>query len=334
MRISIVSDAWFPQVNGVVTTLSTVGKELVEMGHQLQVVSPDRFKTIPCPTYPEIRLAVGAGRGVEDILDSARASAIHIATEGPLGLAARSYCLRRKIPFTTSFHTRFPEYLHARTRIPVCLTYPAVRWFHAAARRTMVATQTLREELSQRGFRNLVPWFRGVDTERFRPRDKGFLTFRRPIYLYVGRLAVEKNIRAFLELNLEGTKLVVGDGPESASLASKYPQAHFTGAKFGEELARYFAASDVFVFPSRTDTFGLVMLEALASGIPVAAYPVPGPKDVIGNSQVGVLSEDLGQAAVRCLKISPSICREFAVQFSWKACAESFVRHLEPVGHA
>jgi 1,2-diacylglycerol 3-alpha-glucosyltransferase/glucuronosyltransferase len=334
MRISIVSDAWFPQVNGVVTTLSTVGNELVGMGHQVQVVSPDRFKTIPCPTYPEIRLAVGASKRVENILDSARASAIHIATEGPLGLAARSYCLRRKIPFTTSFHTRFPEYLHARTRIPVCLTYRVVRWFHAPAQRTLVATQTLRQELSQRGFQNLVSWYRGVDTERFRPRNKGFLTFRRPIYLYVGRLAVEKNIRAFLDLNLGGTKLVVGDGPESESLASKYPEAHFTGAKFGEELARYYAASDVFVFPSRTDTFGLVMLEALASGIPVAAHPVAGPKDVIGDSHVGVLSEDLGQAAVQCLKISPSVCREFALQFSWKACAESFVRHLEPAGHA
>jgi glycosyltransferase involved in cell wall biosynthesis len=333
MRISIVSDAWFPQVNGVVTTLSTVGNELVGMGHQVHVVSPDRFKTIPCPTYPEIRLAVGAGRRVEDILDSSRAAAIHIATEGPLGLAARSYCLRRKLPFTTSFHTRFPEYVHARTRIPVFLTYRAVRWFHGAARRTMVATQTLREELSLRGFQNLVPWYRGVDSERFRPRDKGFLPFRRPIYLYVGRVAIEKNIRAFLDLKLEGTKLVVGDGPELETLISAYPQAQFVRAKFGEELALYFAASDVFVFPSRTDTFGLVILEALASGIPVAAYPVPGPKDVIGDSQAGVLSEDLAQAAVQCLKISPQACREYALKFSWKACAEVFVRHLEPIGH-
>ena len=333
MRISIVSDAWFPQVNGVVTTLSTVGKELVGMGHQVHVVSPDRFKTIPCPTYPEIRLAVGAGRRVEDILDSSRAAAIHIATEGPLGLAARSYCLRRELPFTTSFHTRFPEYIHARTRIPVFLTYRAVRWFHGAARRTMVATQTLREELSLRGFQNLVPWYRGVDSERFRPRDKAFLPFRRPIYLYVGRVAVEKNIRAFLDLELEGTKLVVGDGPELETLISEYPQAQFARAKFGEELALYFAASDVFVFPSRTDTFGLVILEALASGIPVAAYPVTGPKDVIGDSQVGVLSEDLAQAAEQCLKISSRACREYALGFSWKACAEVFVGHLEPIGH-
>jgi glycosyltransferase involved in cell wall biosynthesis len=333
MRVSIVSDAWFPQVNGVVTTLSTVGKELVQMGHQVQVVSPERFKTIPCPTYPEIRLAVGAGRRLEPILDSAQASAIHIATEGPLGLAARRYCLRRRLPFTTSFHTRFPEYLHARTRIPVGFTYCAVRWFHAAARRTMVATQTLREELSRRGFQNLVPWYRGVDTDRFKPRDKSFLSFRRPIYLYVGRLAVEKNIRAFLDLKLEGTKLVVGDGPELDSLAANYPDAQFARAKFGEELAQYFAASDVFVFPSRTDTFGLVILEALASGIPVAAYPVTGPKDVIGKSRAGVLSEDLGQAAIQCLKISPRVCREYAQQFSWKACAEAFVNHLEPIGH-
>ncbi len=331
MNIVLVSDAWTPQVNGVVTTLRTVSNQLEVLGHSVYVVSPDQFKTIPCPTYPEIRLALNPGKKISDLMASLRPSAVHIATEGPLGIAARSYCIKQRIPFTTSFHTRFPEYIEARTRIPSQWTYPLVRWFHGAASRTMVATDTLVSELSGRGFSNVVRWSRGVDTDLFHPRSKDFLQFPRPIFLYVGRVSVEKNIKSFLNLNLKGTKLVVGDGPDLRKLKSEYPEVKFVGAKFGEELAHHYAASDVFVFPSKTDTFGLVLLEAMASGIPVAAYPVPGPNDVVGNSGAGILSDNLEQAAVDCLKIDPQICRDHALKFSWEACSKLFLSHLEPI---
>ena len=331
VKIFLVSDAWLPQVNGVVTTLRTVVQTLESSGNQVYVIHPDQFSTVPCPTYPEIRLAYNPGKKIAALFDFFGPQAVHIATEGPLGLSARNYCLKHKIPFTTSFHTRFAEYVEVRTHIPAVFTYRLLRWFHSPAARTMVAAPSFKKDLETRGFKNTVQWSRGVDTELFRPGDKSFLGLPRPIFLCVGRVAPEKNIEAFLELKLPGTKLVVGDGPQLAELKEAYPDVRFAGPKFGEELARYFAASDVFVFPSRTDTFGLVVLEALASGVPVAAYPVPGPMDVLGNSEAGCLDEDLGRAALRSLSIDPAKCRELALKYSWRECARQFFDHLERI---
>jgi glycosyltransferase involved in cell wall biosynthesis len=332
MNIVIVTDAWLPQVNGVVRTLQTVGEELRQLGHDVRYVTPDQFRTVPMPTYPEIRLALFPARRLARLIDAAQPCAIHIATEGPLGFAARRYCLRRGFPFTTAVHTRFPEYIHARTRIPLRPTYAVMRWFHGGATRVMVATESMRRELESWGFSNIVAWTRGVDTDLFRPvPDKAaVLDLPRPIWVYVGRVAVEKNIGAFLDLDLPGTKLVVGDGPQLNELKRKYPAAVFVGAKFGVDLARHYAASDVFVFPSRTDTFGLVLLEALACGLPVAAYPVTGPNDVVGGSDVAVLDEDLRRAALAALGIPAARCRAYALGYSWRASAEQFARNLKP----
>ncbi len=330
MKILLVTDAWEPQVNGVVRTLRTVARKLESLGHAVLVVSPDLFKTIPCPTYPEIRLAVYPWGKLKAMADYFLPDAIHIATEGPLGICARYYCTSRGIPFTTSFHTRFPEYIQARFKVPLSLTYRSVKWFHSAASRVMVATPTVRKELAQRGFKNTVQWSRGVNTELFRPRPKTFLNLPRPVLMYVGRVAVEKNLEAFLNVKHPGTKVVVGDGPRLEALKSKFPAAVFVGEKRGEELAAYHAAADVFVFPSKTDTFGLVMLEALASGVPVAAYPVPGPIDVITSPRVGCLDNDLSAAVVKALALSPEDCRRYAQQYSWKACAKQFLSYLQP----
>jgi len=331
MRILIATDAWQPQVNGVVRTLNTVGEELRAMGHDVGYVTPNEFRSFPMPTYPEIRLAIDTWR-VPSFIDSFAPDAIHIATEGPIGMAARRYCLRRGLPFTTSFHTRFPEYIHARTRMPLAISYAAVRRFHRPARAVMVATQSIRDDLARRGFGNLAHWTRGVDTKLFKPGDKSFLQDARPIALYVGRVAIEKNIKAFLDLDLEGTKYVVGDGPQIEELRKRYPDVRFVGAKFGEELSRYYAAADVFVFPSRTDTFGNVMLEALACGVPVAAYPVAGPLDVINGHKVGILDEDLAGAAKAALQVPAAACRNFALGMSWRASAEQFLGNLAPFG--
>lgn len=328
LRILIVTDAWLPQINGVVRTFSATVKHLEQMGHSVRLITPDQFRTVPCPTYPSIRLAVLPGRRVARIISEFNPHAIHIATEGPLGLAARNVCVRRQLPFTTSYATKFPEYIHARVRLPLAAGYAAMRWFHKPSRAVMVATASLQRELEQHGFKNLVRWTRGVDTDLFRPRDKSFLNDLRPILLYAGRVAVEKNIEAFLTLPNSGTKYVVGDGPQCAALQQKFPHVRFVGMKHGEELARYYAAADVFVFPSRTDTFGLVMLEALACGVPVAAYPVTGPLDVINGSGAGVLNEDLALAVQQALTISPDRCREFALQFSWRHVAELFLQNL------
>jgi 1,2-diacylglycerol 3-alpha-glucosyltransferase/glucuronosyltransferase len=332
MRILIVSDAWLPQVNGVVRTLTRTVEELRDLGHETRVISPDFFTTLPCPTYSEIRLAVLPRRRLALLIDSFQPCAIHIATEGPLGVAARRYCLKRGLPFTTAFHTRFAEYVKARVGMPLPVVYAALRRFHAPASGVMIATASLERELALRGFRNLRRWSRGVDTELFRPRDKSFLSLPRPIHLYVGRVAVEKNVEAFLRLELAGSKLVVGGGPQLAALAHRYPNVHFAGPRYGQDLACHYAAADVFVFPSRTDTFGLVLLEALASGLPVAAFPVPGPLDVVDGARVGFLEEDLASAARRALGISPQACRDYAVQFSWRRCAEQFLANLQPFG--
>jgi glycosyltransferase involved in cell wall biosynthesis len=331
MRIAIVSDAWLPQVNGVVRTLDTVRGKLAAAGHDVLVIGPDRFRTLPCPTYPEIRLALLPARAVAALLDEFAPEAIHIATEGPLGMAARRHCLARGWRFTTSFHTKFAEYLHARTHFPVSWAYAWLRRFHAASERIMVATPSLESELTEHGFARLARWTRGVDTVLFRPRDgrpEAMRDLPRPVFLYVGRVAVEKNIGAFLELPLEGSKLVVGDGPQLDKLKRRYPDVRFVGSKSGDELARHYAAADVFVFPSRTDTFGLVLLEALASGLPVAAYPVTGPRDVIDGAPVGCLDEDLAAAARRALALSREACRDYAVKFSWDASTQQFLSNL------
>lgn len=337
MHVALVTDAWFPQINGVVRTLSLVKQELEAMGHRLSVFAPHQFKTLPCPTYPEIRLALLQGGRLRRRLGEDRPQAIHIATEGPLGMAARSFCLSRKLPFTTSYHTRFPEYVSARFPVPTAWGYRVMRWFHRPSAGVMVATQSLRDELADRGFGNLQTWSRGVDLTLFRPRPELFdgceapYDLPRPVFLFVGRVAVEKNIEAFLKLDLPGSKLVVGDGPQLPELKRRYPDAHFAGAKQGEDLARHYAAADVFVFPSLTDTFGLVLLEALASGLPVAAYPVTGPKDVIGpDPAAGVLDEDLGRAARAALSLDRTHARAYAERFSWRATAELFLTNLRP----
>ncbi|MEX0759581.1 MAG: glycosyltransferase family 1 protein [Tistlia sp.] len=332
MRILLATDAWTPQINGVVRTLGRVGEELRALGHTVEVIEPGRFRTIACPTYPEIRLAVRPRAGARRLLDAFRPEAVHIATEGPIGWAVRSLCLGRGLPFTTSYHTRFPEYLAARIPVPLALGYAVMRRFHRPSKGVMVATPTLLGELEGRGFSNLKAWSRGVDTELFKPRNDPALDLPRPVYLYVGRVSVEKNLEAFLRLDLTpGTKLVVGDGPQLAELRRRFPETRFAGARQGEELARHYASADVFVFPSRTDTFGLVMLEALASGLPVAAFPVPGPLDVVDGHGIGMLDEDLAYAAGRALAIPPERCRAHALKHSWRACAEQFLGNLHPI---
>lgn len=330
MRILVVTDAWFPQINGVVRSLDTVRGELTAAGHTVEVLHPGGFRTVPCPSYPEIRLAVTWPRIVARRIETLAPDAIHIATEGPLGVLARRHCRRRGYPFTTSLHTLFPEYIAARWAVPTTWSYAWLRSFHAPAVRTMVATPSLRDTLAARGFSHLVRWARGVDTTLFRPRPDPALSLPRPVSLYVGRVAVEKNIEAFLKLDLPGSKLVVGDGPQRRELEQRYPSVHFAGMRTGEDLARHYAAADVFVFPSRTDTFGLVVLEALASGVPVAAYPVTGPKDILDGSGAGVVDEDLGAAARRALGIDRTLCRAHAERFSWAESARIFAGHLAP----
>jgi len=330
LRIALVTDAAPPQVNGVVRTLKQLGKELEQLGHKVTYITPDLFRTVPLPTYKEIRIALGAKHRVAQLLEEFRPDAIHIATEGPLGLAARRYCLNNGLSFTTSFHTRFPEYLHARFRVPERWTYALVRRFHAPAKAVMAATPLLISELEGRGFKNLRLWSRGVDTNLFKPKPVTTTkaTGKEPLWLYVGRVAVEKNIDAFLDLDLPGTKKVVGDGPRLDFLKRKYPAAEFAGPLFGENLAKAYAEADCFVFPSKTDTFGLVLIEALASGTPVAAYPVQGPLDVIADAPVGRLDKDLKTACLAALEADPETCRAYAMNFSWEACSRQFLSNL------
>jgi glycosyltransferase involved in cell wall biosynthesis len=332
LRILVVSDAWFPQVNGVVRTMSIVTEKLRAGGDTVEVIGPDRFVNIPMPGYAEIRLAIAPGRRLRRLVDAFKPEVVHIATEGPLGWAMRSLCRKRGWPFTTAFHTRFPEYLHARTRIPVAWSWAVMRRFHEGGAGTFAATRSLREELARRGFTKVRAWTRGVDLARFRPEPREpWDGLPRPIFLYAGRVAVEKNIEAFLALDLPGTKVVVGDGPAREGLQKRFPGAHFTGYRDNGNLARSYAGADVFVFPSRTDTFGLVLLEALASGTPVGAFPVTGPLDVITDARIGALDEDLRAAALSALEADRAICRTHAEAWSWEACAAQFRAALVPV---
>ena len=335
MRILMATDAWEPQINGVVRTLVRTGAECRDMGHEVEVVEPLQFRTVPLPSYPEIRLAIGCYEAIQERLKAFEPEAIHIATEGPIGLATRRICLEWKLPFTTSYHTRFPEYVSARVPVlPLSAGYAYMKWFHKPSGRVMVATATMRRELEKHGFRNISQWSRGVDTTLFHPGlPKAFEDLARPVWLSVGRVAVEKNIETFLKLDLPGTKVVVGDGPQREELQARYPEAQFLGWKFGEELAACYADADVFVFPSLTDTFGMVMLEAMACGTPVAAFVAPGPADILPGSDAGVLAEDengLRQACMDALAIDRGVVEAFARRFSWRACAEEFVRNLEP----
>ncbi len=331
MRILIVTDAWRPQVNGVVRTLTETCRELTGFGHQVDMITPQDFKTLPCPTYPDIRLSLFPYRKVADTIRTLAPDAIHIATEGPLGLAARRYCLRNKLLFTTAYHTRFPEYIHARVRLPLSVSYAWMRHFHGAAAAVMAPTQSIVDDLASRGFDNVVLWSRGVDTELFTPGDRDRLDeSRSPRFVYIGRVAVEKNIEAFLKLDLPGSKWVVGDGPQLAKLKAAYPDVYFAGIFPQPELARFYRAADVFVFPSLTDTFGLVLLEAMACGTPVAAYPVAGPLDVVGDSGAGVLDSDLAKACLSALSLDRAHVRKVAESFSWTAAARQFEKHLHP----
>ncbi|MGZ5872668.1 MAG: glycosyltransferase family 4 protein [Bradyrhizobium sp.] len=328
MRILIATDAWRPQVNGVVRTLTSLARSSSALGADIHFLTPEGFPSIGVPTYPGLRVAWPNRREIARRIEAASPDAIHIATEGPIGWAAWAYCRRRKLAFTTSYTTRFPEYIAVRSIVPAALTYAVLRNFHAAAAMTMVATGSLYNELSARGFRKLGFWGRGVDTELFNPDFPAELDLPRPIFMTMGRLAVEKNIEAFLSQDLPGSKVVVGDGPQKAALAHKYPDVKFLGEKTGADLTAHLAAADVFVFPSRTDTFGVVQLEALACGTPVAAFPVTGPIDVIADHPVGALDEDLGRACLRALDLSRDACRRFALERSWENSARQFIGNL------
>jgi glycosyltransferase involved in cell wall biosynthesis len=327
-KVLTITDAWHPQVNGVIRSIERTGEELMRRGIEAVYVTPEGFRTFPMPTYEEIRLSLTTSGPVYKLIEAADADAIHIATEGPLGVIGRRWCVRNKVPFSTAYHTQFPEYLKARAPVPLAWTYAFMRWFHGPATACLVGTPYLLELLQKRGFTNARLWPKGVDTTLFNPDKADQINLPKPIFLYVGRVAVEKNIEAFLKLDLPGTKLVVGGGPSLDEYKQKYPNATFLGPKVGLELARLYASADAFVFPSRTDTFGLVLLEALASGTPVAAYPVTGPIDVIGDAPVGVLDEDLRKAALAALEIPREACRAYAQKFSWTASTDAFLEHL------
>ena len=329
MRVLIATDAWHPQVNGVVRTLTSLSQSARRLGVSVEFLTPEGFPDFQVPTYPGLRLALPRAREIARRIETAEPDAIHIATEGPIGYMVRAYCRKRGRPFTTSYTTRFPEYISARIPVPQAWIYSALRRFHAAATVTMVATPSLMTELAQRGFANLGMWTRGVDTDLFRPDRAVGLDFARPIFVTMGRLAVEKNLEAFLSLDLPGTKVVIGTGPQEAALKRRFPDAKFLGLLENGALTAHLAAADVFVFPSRTDTFGVVQLEALACGLPVAAFPVTGPKDVVGDHPVGVLNDDLRVAALEALKISRQACRAFALDRSWENSARQFIGHVQ-----
>jgi glycosyltransferase involved in cell wall biosynthesis len=333
MKVLVATDAWHPQVNGVVRTLGSLARAASKLGVAIEFLSPEGFPSFQVPTYPGLRLALPSRRGIAERIEAARPDAVHLATEGPIGFAVRSYCRRYGRPFTTSYTTRFPEYISARSPIPESWIYAALRWFHAGATVTMVATPSLMSELGQRGFAHLGMWTRGVDIDLFRPDRAIDLGLPRPIFITVGRVAVEKNLEAFLSLDLPGSKVVIGAGPQEAKLKREFPDAKFLGPLENGTLAAHLASADVFVFPSRTDTFGIVQLEALASGVPVAAFPVTGPKDVVGDNPIGVLHEDLGRACLEALQLPREACRKFALDCSWENSARQFLGHVRKVAN-
>lgn len=330
MRIAIVTDAWEPQVNGVVRTLKSVRDVLEAQGHDVRIVSPDLFYSVPCPTYPEIRLAMARTATVGAMLDDFEPDAIHLATEGPLCVSARRWCLRNGYPFTSAYHTQFPDYVSARSGVPADWIWHYIRWFHAPSQAVLASTPSIRRMLAEHGLHHVRHWGRGVALDRFHPRiapHPALADLPRPIQLYVGRVAVEKNIEAFLRTDQPGTKVIVGDGPARAQLKAAYPGAVFMGARFGDELAACYAGADVFVFPSRTDTFGLVMIEALACGTPVAGYPVTGPIDIV-TPDVGALNDDLDTAIAAALTCNRGTCAEYGSGFTWETSAAQFLDAL------
>jgi glycosyltransferase involved in cell wall biosynthesis len=331
MRILVATDAWHPQVNGVVRTLTTMAQAAKSLGAEVSFLTPQSFRTFALPSYRDLRVALPRPARIARLIEEARPDNIHIATEGPIGLAVRFYCRKRGLPFTTSFHTRFPEYISARAPIPESWIWSVLRRFHGASQAVMAATPALASELRGRGFQNVVLWPRGVDAQLFHQRAGADLGLTRPVFLSVGRVAVEKNLEAFLALDLPGTKVVVGDGPARAALERDFPDTVFLGSRQGEALAQTYAAADVFVFPSKTDTFGLVLLEALASGVPVAAFPVTGPRDVIGDAPVGALRDDLREACLAALNLSPQHCLSFAATQTWEASAQAFINNISQV---
>jgi glycosyltransferase involved in cell wall biosynthesis len=328
MRILIATDAWHPQVNGVVRTLTSLARSASALGAQIEFLTPEGFPSFDVPTYPGLQVAWPSRREIAKRIDAVVPDAIHIATEGPIGWAARAYCLRRQLAFTTSYTTRFPEYIQVRTRLPVAVSYALLRRFHNSGAMTMVATASLKQELAARGFKKLGFWGRGVDTDLFCPDEAAELDLPRPVFMTMGRVAVEKNIDAFLSLDLPGSKVVIGEGPQRGELQRRYPDAKFLGEKKGKDLASHLAAADVFVFPSLTDTFGVVQLEALACGTPVAAFPVTGPLDVIADHPVGALDADLQNACLRALQMSRQTCRHFTLERSWENSARQFIGNL------
>lgn len=329
MRLLLATDAWYPQVNGVVRSSERMMDEAPKQGVEIALITPQDFRSVPLPSYPEIRLALCRPAKVARMIAELAPTHIHIATEGPIGHVVRRLCRRYKLPFTTCYHTRLPEYVRARLPVPVDWTYRLMRRFHKAGNGVLVATDGLADELTDRGFQEIKRWCYGVDTQLFKPDRREDLGLEGPIALYVGRLAVEKSVGGFLGLDLPGSKVVVGDGPARRQLEATYPEATFLGLRTGTDLARIFASADVFVFPSRTDTFGMVLLEALASGVPFAAFPTPGAIEVLGDSGTGVLDEDLGSAARRALGIPRDQCRARAMAFSWESSARQFIAHVE-----
>jgi len=332
LRIALVTDAWAPQVNGVVRTLSSVTQVLRGWGHEITIISPDQYASVPCPSYPEIRLALTRPGAVGSRLTALAPDAVHIATEGPLGVAARRHCIWHRMPFTTAYHTQFPDYVAERIGLPASLFWPYIRWFHKPSAGIMVSTESVREQLRGQGLTQVRHWSRGVDLANFTPYATPpvlYGTLPRPIQLYVGRVAIEKNIEAFLRSNHPGSKVVVGDGPARAELEAKFPEAHFLGKQVGRELAGCYAGADVFVFPSKTDTFGLVMIEALACGTPVAGYPVTGPVDIL-TEETGAIDEDLDAAIAAALTRDSAACRQHGQTFTWEASAQQFLEALVP----
>ena len=328
MKILIVTDAWYPQVNGVCRTLKNLGDELKKIGHQVEYIEPNQFFTVPMPKYNEIKLSLNVWPRVGKLISKADADIIHIATEGPIGIFAKRYCVKNKLKFTTSYHTQFDKYLKLYyPYLPIKLAQKFLKGFHSKAEKILVTTQSMKDELQEIGFDKdkMVVWTRGANHGAFQKPKKINLEYKRPIYLYVGRVSIEKNIRAFLDLDLEGTKLIVGKGPDLDKLKKEYPEAIFRGERTNGELASYFASSDVFVFPSKTDTFGIVIIEALKCGLPVAAYPVAGPKDIFNGTNIGSLNNDLKKAALEALKSDRSACIEHAKKYTWENCAKIFL---------